>query len=126
MAEKKHTVEKKSNAAMWAVAKAVGIVLIIIGIIVAALSAYSWLSVGPRSTAFVHVGATFPGEGTYNQSGFNQSGFNSTSGGARFAMRRTFLANPFFEGFVIGVLLLLLGVVTYKYSGLKIALMSRK
>lgn len=110
---------EKKTGTVWKVAKSVGIILVVLGVVISAYYVYALSTFGSRTGTFARRGTGFTNNRTFNQSGFNQSYFNSTRTGARFATTGTFLLNPYFEGIVMGILMLLLGIVTFKYAGVK-------
>lgn len=120
--------EKKAGTTMWKATKVIAILLVVIGIITIVYSIYAWSTIGA-------VVAGLSGRG-FNRTGFNQSGFNrtayngsyfnSTLAAGRFASRRAFPLNSYLEGIVIGVLMLLLGILTFKYSVLKVGTVAKK
>ncbi len=113
---------KKANTTMWKAAKAIGVILAILGVIMVAYSAYVWSSFGSRvGSAYVR---RMPG-GYLNASGYNQSGFNQSrlTGSSRLGL---FRISPYAEGIVIGILMILLGIVTYKYASIKAVVVTKK
>lgn len=104
------------SSKIWGAMKIVGIVIAVLGVVVAAYSGYT-LVAAPH--VFTHGSGGFNGTGTEGGAGFNQSRFNSGV-----AFRPAFGGGIY--GIVIGILAILLGVVTYKYAELNIAFMSRK
>lgn len=116
--------DKKPGTA-WNSTKIMAIVLVIIGIAVSIYFGYSWLTLGANArTGLARNGFAF--NRTFNQSNpsFNQSRFNSTRTGRFVAASPLF--NSYIEGIVIGILVLLLGAMTFKYANLKIATRTRK
>ncbi len=105
--------KEKSNKAACKALKAVGILLAVLGVIVIIFAAV-WLPFGSATGMHMRSATGLPNNGTFNQSGFNQSRFNSARGGYRFG-----LAGTYIEGVIIGILMLLLGIVTFKYAGLR-------
>lgn len=112
--------EKKSSAATHKAIKSIGILLAAIGVLIGVYAGFLWFSSGARAGTFVHRG--LPGNATFNQSRFNQSSFNSTRTGVGFAAG----ALSYLEGIAIGVLMLLLGIVTFKYAVLKAEVGTKK
>ena len=92
-----------------------------LGALISAYFGYVWASAGTAAAGSSFPGGRFPANRTFNQSnsGFNQSRFNST----RIARsgRLGFARSPisYIEGIVIGVLVLLLGLMSFKYANLK-------
>jgi len=102
----------------WSPLKIVGIIVALAGAIIAAYSAYSMVSFQPGAGFARHYynesGGAYPGANAYNQSHFNytrqgtlMAGFQDGVGPYRIA---------------IGILMLLLGIATYKYAELKLTL----
>lgn len=93
----------------WNATKAIGILLVVVGVIVALFSVYSMLT-GRSSFGMYH-------RGNFTRN-FTSSQFNSSlsptfrrAGGLGFG-------SP--DVIVIGILLVILGLVTYKYGSLKL------
>lgn len=125
MAEGKINKESKSSLALWKTAKTVGILIMALGIIIGAYFAYGLASFGSRAGRFARgAGTGFPTNHTFNQSNPNQTYFNSTRIGTRFAGISQL--STYGEGIVIGLLVLLLGIMAFKYAGLKVSMTSKK
>jgi len=95
----------------------VGVAVIVLGAIMAIYFAYLQFSAPQFPGGFTHrFNASGAGNGNYS---YNQTRFNSTRlGGAVFTGQSG--QNPY--RIVIGILVLLLGIATYKYSELKLTL----
>lgn len=113
---------KEKGSGAWSAGKILGLALVIIGIAVGIYFVYLWSTAGSRIGTFTRrgIGTT----GAFNSTGFNQSGFNYT-GTSRFRGGALAL-NQYVEGIIIGVLAILLGIMTFKYAGLKTATISKR
>jgi hypothetical protein len=114
--------EKKRAAAKFGIGKAVGVLLMLFGIVIAIYFAYIWASLGARvGGAFVRSANGIGTGRAFNGTAFNASRFNSTRALAagRFAGAGISPLAAYFEGIAIGALMLLLGIMTFKYSDLK-------
>ncbi len=107
----------EKGGGIWGAVKVIAIIVILAGIATALYSAYSLLSFGSAFGGFPRTGPR--GNFVYNQSGYNQSGFNQSGFAASGSslMRYRLFASP--DAVVIGILLIILGFVSFKYAQLK-------
>lgn len=115
---------KTQTANRWSVSKVIAVILMAAGIIVAAYSGYAWISSGARQANFPSQSGGF----AYNRTNQTGSTFNQTRfGTSRTGFSRSGLPlNLGIGGIIIGALLLMLGVMTFKYANLKMATAPRK
>jgi hypothetical protein len=95
----------------WRAVRAFGIVLVALGVVFAAYSAYTGLFAA-------RIGRFVPQPGVVNSTGGGYGRFNYT-GQAGF---RTARLGSGLYGVVIGALLALLGMMTFKYAGLRMGM----
>lgn len=118
---------KKDSSGMWGTIRIVSLAVLLLGVIVGAYSGYTLFSGQPGFHGYVGFNRSGFNSTGINQSGFNQTGFNQSvisTNTERFRGGIGFTGG--LSGLVIGVLLIILGVVTYKYSELQISVMSKK
>ena len=99
--------EKPSN--IWKAVQALGIVIAILGILLTVYSGYLITTVPMGLQHRFSNNVTVPGNYTYR--------FNRSSAGSGYRAG----GSPSFGNIFSGVLMILLGLLTFKYAGLKIA-----
>ena len=112
----------------WRYVRILGVVLAVVGVLLACLSGYSLFATPAafqRTLAFNTASGSAPyrGNQSFNRSSFNRSQFIQ-SGGVAFAAQGFRVAD--LSNLVSGILFVLLGVLLYKYAGLKAPAPARK